>query len=252
MAEKSKKIEDSPHFQIEGERIRFARFAGEFGWEIMAWAPFCRYMARGFPEVEITSFAASEALYDDFCTTFVAAEGIGRTLDYPKSTSFYCGRPSEHRRYGTPGAAPRFDCLVHARGISRKHSTINYRSWQPVVEALADRGLRVACVGTDGDLAIFPAVDLRGMPNARLMDFCASARLTIGGSSGGMHLAAACGCPLVVWGDTKTRYRQTLEVRYKLTWNPHGVAVHWIPADDWQPAPQTIIEEIDHALSANP
>jgi len=237
-----------PYYTIDGDRIAFAPFVGEFGWEVASWAPFCRYQARGFRHVTVTSFAATAALYADFCTDFQSHGQSGRGLDYPKSFAFYFGTPAEYVRYGRPGHGPRFDVLIHARGIARK-ATINYRHWPAVVEGLLARRLKVACIGTSADGGIAPAVDLRGAPLPMLMDLCANARVTVGASSGAMHLAAACGCDLVVWGDRKTRYHETLETRYTKTWNPPPrVAVGYLATDDWQPDPAAVLAKIEAML----
>jgi hypothetical protein len=36
---------------------------GEFGWEVMSWAPWCRARARDYSGGYITSFGAARALY---------------------------------------------------------------------------------------------------------------------------------------------------------------------------------------------
>jgi hypothetical protein len=58
-------------------------------------------------------------------------------------------------------------------------------------------------------------------------------------------MAAACGANLVVWGDDRTYFGETLEKRYKMTWNPFEVRVGWITASDWQPDPVVIIKKIE-------
>jgi ADP-heptose:LPS heptosyltransferase len=90
-------------------------------------------------------------------------------------------------------------------------------------------------------------MDLRGIGMESLCDIISAARLVIGVSSGVMHLAAACGADLVVWGDDRTYYNETLEKRYKETWNPHHVNVQWITG--WQPGPHIIINAIEKGLS---
>jgi ADP-heptose:LPS heptosyltransferase len=234
------------YYTTEGEAIHFAPFHGEFGWEVMSWAPYCRAAARGFRHVTVTSFAETEALYADFCTDFQSHGSTNRTLDYPKSFSFYRAA-GEHRRYGRPGKGPRFDVLIHARAIRRKAS-INYAHWPLVVGALVRSRLKVACIGTAADEAVPPAIDARAAPLPILMDLLANARLCVGVSSGTMHLAAACGCPLLVWGDIKTRYRETLRARYETTWNPHRVPVAWLDAGDWQPDPSRVLTTIADLL----
>ena len=238
-----------PYYTTDGNTIEFALWRGEFGWEVMSWAPFCRSRAAGFRHVIVTSFAETAALYDDFCTDFRCHEQTGRSLDYPKSFPFYFsgGAGFTHRRYGRPGQGPAFDVLVHCRAIARKR-TINYDRWPELIESLFGSGLKVACIGTAVDGHCSPAIDARNAPLTVLMDLAANAKVTVGASSGTMHLAAACGCPLLVWGDRKTRYRQTLEQRYRETWNPHDVPVTFLAADDWQPDPERILQELHDAI----
>lgn len=225
---------------------------GEFGWEVMSWAPWCRFQARGAERVVIESFAASEPLYADFATEFIAngADTVtGRSLEYPKGFDMYHsgGAGFEHRRYGRSDPAWSFDVVVHARAIRRK-SAINYGRWPALAAELLRMGLSVATVGTMSDGHCPGTPDLRGLPLADLMDVLASAGVVVGASSGVMHLGAACGADLVVWGDTKTRYWETLEKRYEVTWNPHKVRVGWLDADDWDPAPRRIAAAVETLL----
>lgn len=222
--------------------IEFPPWYGEFGWEIMTWAPFCRRQARGHSEVIVTSFAGMAPLYADFATEFRSHGQTSRRLDYPKR---YRVKGLYHR-YGQPEkAGTSFDLLIHARGISRK-SSINYRYWPQLAALIERQGWSYAWIGGSGDLyQAGGGIDLRGLELQKLMDMIAASRLVIGVSSGVMHLAAACGSDLVVWGDRRTYFWETLETRYKTTWNPHNVRVGWIDADDWQPQPQRIIEEIE-------
>jgi ADP-heptose:LPS heptosyltransferase len=229
---------------------------GEFGWEVMSWAPWCRARSREAGGAVITSFGASRALYADFATQFRDHGGTQRSLDYPKGYALYRsdGPGFEHVRYGNPDDGEPFDVLIHARGIQRK-SAINYCRWCEVLAAL--QGLKVGFIGTSADL--FERVtghesratcrDLRGLSLDRLMATIAASDMVVGCSSGTMHLASACGCDLVAWGDTKTRYGETLERRYKETWNPHRVRVEWLDADDWQPNPARVVQAIEHLLA---
>ncbi|MCK9570159.1 hypothetical protein M0R72_14540 [Candidatus Pacearchaeota archaeon] len=223
---------------------------GEFGWEVMSWSPWCRARARECGGAIITSFGASRALYEDFATRFRDHGGRDRSLEYPKDMRMYRsdGPGFEHRRFGNPDNAEPFDVLIHARGIARKAS-INYRAWDLLCGLCALCGYKVASIGTRVDGHIPGTRDLRQIALDRLMDVMAAAGVCVGCSSGVMHLAAACGCDLVVWGDTKTRYGQTLERRYKETWNPQHVAVEWLDADDWQPAAARIMQAIEKRLN---
>ena len=120
--------------------------------------------------------------------------------------------------------------------------------WPLVVGALVRSRLKVACIGTAADEAVPPAIDARAAPLPVLMDLLANARLCVGVSSGTMHLAAACGCPLLVWGNNKQHYKETLRTRYETTWNPHHVPVAWLDAADWQPHPSRVLTTIADLL----
>ncbi len=229
---------------------------GEFGWEVMSWAPWCRARSRESGGAIITSFGASRALYADFATKFRDHGGRERSLNYPKDFRMYRsdGPNFEHQRYGRrPGqsgqSGQRGPICLHLRGIARKGS-INYRRWPAVLAAL--RGLDIACLGTPADGCVPGAADYRGLPLEQQMDLLASASVCVGCSSGTMHLAAACGCDLVVWGDTKTRYGETLQRRYRATWNPHHVRVAWLDADDWDPDPARIIRALEGIETPGP
>jgi len=224
--------------------ITFPSWHGEFGWEVMTWAPFCRLAAHGRDRVVVTSFEGMGPLYADFATEFISHDGIGRALNYPKHYRL----KGDFYRYGRPGDS-KYSCniLVHARGIRRK-SNINYRNWLDAV-MLLPQAYTVGWIGSaDDDYISCTGLDLRGLKLQSLMDLIARAKVVVGVSSGVMHLAAACGTNIVTWGDRRTYFGETLERRYKVTWNPHNVRVGWIDADDWQPQPERIVEEIERML----
>jgi hypothetical protein len=236
---------------------RFPPWYGELGWEVMTWVPWCRKQAQQYNEVIVSSFAGMAALYGDFATRFEPHQRSSRSLDYPKMY-----RPDGiYRRYGRRDAGRVADILIHARGIHRK-AGINYPRWPEVTALLSQlripnsgsdpaqgaRPLEIAFIGTHADARISGYKDLRNIKLLKLMDVMACAQLTIGASSGVMHLAAACGCDVVVWGDERTYFGETLEQRYTQTWNPFGVRVGWITAHNWQPEPARIVQQVDAML----
>jgi len=226
-------------------RIEFPAWYGEFGWEVASWAPRCRKAAAGYDQVVVTSFDGMAPLYADFATEFRCHGKTGRGLKYPKQY-----RPDgEFYRYGKKENCEYFfDVLIHGRGIGRKRS-INYKRWDELLGELGKIPVTKACVGTNNDLRIDTFCDMRGLGLQELMDQIAAAKLVVGVSSGLMHLAAACGTDIVVWGDRRTYFGETLEKRYKVTWNPHNVRVGWLYADDFQPEPEAIAEQIEQLLS---
>jgi len=224
--------------------VEFAPWHGELGWEIMSWAPFCRKAALDYDQVIVSSFGGMGPLYADFATEFRPHDKTGRSLDYPKMY-----RPDgTYHKYGRPEKAVfAQDVLIHARGVSRKNS-INYRQWPELTGRISGLALTSAFVGTKNDRHVPGYYDFRDIELQKLMDRIARAKLVIGVSSGIMHLAAACGTDLVVWGDSRTYFNETLEQRYKITWNPFEVRVGWITADDWQPEPKEIIKKVEQML----
>ena len=220
-------------------RIEFPKWTGELGWEVMTWVPLCRQMAKGYDEVIVSSFEGMKPLYDDFATEFIAHNEPGRSLIYPKN---YRAK-GKYFKYGF--AAPNFDILIHARG-SRRKAAINYRRWFELARLL--KPYRFCFIGSGDDYCEPGWPDKRSCHLQHLMNYMAGAKLTIGVSSGVMHLAAACGCDLIAWGNSRTYFGETLEKRYKETWNPFNVKVGWITDDSWQPEPELIFEEIQKLI----
>lgn len=220
--------------------ISFVKWQGELGWEIMRWVPYCRYQALGYQKVSCSSFIDMRYLYKDFCTEFRPHDGR-RGLDYPK---MYRLPQGVHVKYGAAEKShKKYDVLIHARGISRK-ANINYQHWIKIMGGMAH--INFACIGSKDDQCC--GVDCTNLPLDKLCNLISAAKLVIGCSSGVMHLAAACGTDLVCWGDDRTYFNETLEKRYKQTWNPHHVNVNWITAKDWQPEPSQILKAIEKGL----
>lgn len=238
MAEKI--VNGSAPAATERGSIDFPPWHGEFGWEIMSWVPQLRLQAAGCEKVTVTSFEGMGPLYEDFATEFKCHGQSGRGLKYPKK---YRSAGLYHK-YGRPEECEFFwDILFHARGISRK-SSINYTRWGELLALIKKLPATKACVGSKDDLRIGTMPDMRGLELQQLMNLISRARLVVGVSSGLMHLAAACGADIVVWGDRRTYFGETLEQRYKVTWNPFNVRVGWLEDDHFQPDPERIAERI--------
>ena len=220
----------------------FEPFFGEFGWEIMSWAPICRKIAQEYDESIITTFPGMEPLYQDFAKV-ITHNAVGRGLTYQKT---YRVKPvGSFFKYGIPNE--KYDLIIHARGASRK-SNYNYKRWEEVVNALIPLGFRIAVVGSGQDMLLEGVSDERNIPLQELMNLLAGAKLLIGVSSGVMHLGASCGTNLVVWGDARTYFGETLEKRYKDTWNPFEVDVGYLYDDNFQPYPHRIVEKVERCL----
>jgi hypothetical protein len=233
----------------------FGPWYGELGWELLTWQAFCRAEAKKYDKVYVSSFSSMEPLYWDFADEFIPHRHPSGALDWRDISGIDYDMPEgidvhiePHKQYKVPnqdfiqfGDEPMraFVCLIHARNLS-KGSSKNYPQglWEELVAKLPGR---VASVGTANDLCVKGTEDLRGIPINALANYMAGSLVVIGQSSGVMHLAALCGTSLVVWGDGRTYFGETLEQRYKETWNPLDAQVEFIFDDKWQPDPQEVL-----------
>jgi hypothetical protein len=200
----------------------------------MTWQARCRWIAQDYERVVVTSFPGMSALYTDFAE-FRSHDHPGRALSWPGKQ--YRNPTQKWVKFGEPHHVK--DILIHARGI-RRSNTKNYRYWHELKLDAGYIGLNTCDDNADhcsGD-------DFRNIPLKLLLNIIAGARVVIGQSSGIMHLAQLCGTPIVVWGDDRTYFGETLEKRYKETWNPLKTEVHWVHCDDWQPKPDDVLREV--------
>jgi len=241
----------------QGKVAFYGPWIGEFGWELMAWQAWCRLNARNFDKVYVCSFSDMAPLYEDFAT-FIPHGYKKRHLDWTDTSNVQIEIPADvttkvapFKKYKLPAqhfitfgertrsVKPRY--LIHARGINKGGKNYPLDRWEHLAGCIGDN---VASVGTLLDHHIKDTEDLRGLPLNTLMDEMANANVVIGQSSGVMHLAALCGARLVVWGDPRTYFGESLDQRYHKTWNPFKVPVRFIPHPEWDPDPDLILEAI--------
>lgn len=223
-----------------GNILEFHNYS-EFGWEICSIIPNLRALSRKYDKTIVYSFKGMEYLYKDFAE-WRWNESNDRLLNFEGKV--YRPTEVEFRKYGV--ANSKYDILIHARGAKRK-SGINYKQWKKVLENLKE--YKVAFVGSKEDQIFDGYDDLRGIELEALCNFLAGSKCIVGCSSGVMHLASACGCNQVVWGDTKTRFWETLKTRYQKTWNPFHTRVEYIFDDLWQPESKKIIESVHKLIN---
>jgi len=212
----------------------FEPWVGELGWELMSWQAYCRKVSREYDYTIVTSYKGMGALYKDFATEYLEHDKTKRELTFPNKVYKVKG---EFIRFGSPNNVK--DILIHARGI-KQGIRKNYKHWN------CFKGLDAGWIGLSDDYCY--GTDLRNMPLQTLMDAIAGAKVVIGQSSGIMHLAQLCGTPIIVWGDNNTYFGDTLEKRYRETWNPLKSEVHWIDCNDWQPNPNKVMNELRSIL----
>ncbi|MBA7699602.1 hypothetical protein ES703_108300 [subsurface metagenome] len=243
----------------------FGPWVGEFGWELMTWQAWCRKKSREFDKSYVCSFPDMEPLYKDFADEFVPHDHEGRALDWDKPENMdkaHFEMPDgvtdqfvppkkyivggEFIKFGVQdGKSPVFKYLIHARGIGRGSKDYPLDLWEKIVSGLPPSS--VASVGTLRDHHIGGTTDLRNVGLDDLMYHLAGATCVIGQSSGVMHLATLCCAPIVVWGDRKTYFNETLDTRYKHTWNPFKTPVEFIFDNNWKPDPQKIVDCVSSA-----
>lgn len=242
----------------------YGPWIGELGWELITWQAWCRKKSREFDKSYACSFPDMEPLYKDFAT-FIPHDHEGRALDWHKPENMEKAHfeiPDDvtdkfvpFKKYRVEGEFIKFGdsqrkghpfkYLIHARGIGRGSKDYPIDLWEKIVSGLPLYS--VASVGTERDHHIRGTEDLRTVGLENLMGYLAGATCVIGQSSGVMHLATLCGAPIIVWGDSKTYFNETLDIRYKHTWNPFKTPVEFIFDDNWKPDPHKIIDCVSSA-----
>ena len=216
-----------------------------------------------YGKVIVCTRPARHALYADFATEFqphsiecegVIASATAATAPSPKLVARYV--PSDAQRFapveykGSPDALwhkygrrrnEYADAVViHAR--SRPHCperNWSQRNWNTLARRMFREGVakRIICVGLRRHaLAVEGALDMRDAPLATTMDVLASARWAVGPSSGPLHLATFCGCPVLVWCGGGASERDRTRKRYIVEWNPFKTFVHAHRHASWQPS----------------
>ena len=248
---------------------------GEFGWEVMNWQPFLRWLAPQYKRVIVCIQEGNEALYQDFAHEFCyhtvegssncnrmirinnpeelkRAKGLCQP-DWESLNPVRIGWQPPTRKvfkpFGTFQEKIATDILFHPRGRDCKA----YRNWsgKKWEELLAGLSLslgkkgRIGCIGiknatldVSGDFC-----DYRNIPLHQTLDLMASTRLVIGPSSGPMHLASLCKTPHLVWTDNQKYARgHTNRYKYETWWNPFNTKVLVIDNMDFDPDIKAILE----------
>lgn len=149
---------------------------------------------------------------------------------------------------GSRDDAPRV--LLHVRRCADKQPKRNWDVGQAaaVAKRLQRNGVLVMCIGTRRDAAMVGGRDMRDAPISELVSYMGPNTIVVGPSSGPMHLAQHCGCPIVVWSGLK----KSIE-RYNHAWNPHSAPVKWVGDGlTWDPAPGDIFEAIMSFMLGEP
>lgn len=246
--------------------IFFGPFFGEFGHELM-WAAVCRQQAEGKRRIIVSSRPAMAPLYADFMTQFIphsfscegtCADATKETRPSAAAVRALCPpevqriqpRMYQHveratfKKYGVK--KPEYDRAVVLHARNRPHVRMRNwpaANWNRLARWLLDRVKipRLICIGSkEAALPIEGALDMRGADLQEQMNVLASARCCIGPSSGPMHLAQHCGCPVLVWCGGGPAERSETHRRYVTDWNPFGTFAHAYEYASWQPPYHTV------------
>jgi len=273
----------------QGRTLIVAPYVGEFGWELMNWQGRVRYLARrgGFEKIVVCARPDRRPLYVEprtpgrivFCP-LPAVELPGRANDDHRVDDE--GRalsPAKLRRVVEdmvsqacvavgiciddsemlmPGYRSEIrpttrahQCITNLRLpcdlatdvvlIPRLRGLASERNrpeswWLKLGEQLRSRGLVVE--------AYEPRLDRAILQLSR-------ARLAIGASTGGLHLASLCGCPHYVWGSGAecrwTSMQITNRQRYETVWNPLGTRCRYDECG-WEPSMGHVVDQTRRAL----
>jgi len=255
-----------------GGHLVVGKIVAEFGHELMSIGPLRYYVRRkGFDKVTVCTRPGRDALYADFATHFephdIQCESSmmlgyemvdGKQVNLPVERPVmlrgdewyqprgYIGGRVEWKTYGVMDAKWVGVVVFHAR--KRKHVVARnwgISKWTALADDLRSRGVagRIVCVGSpDASQAVPGCEDARSLPLAQQMDVLHSASYAVGPSSGPMHLAQHCNCPVVVWCGGGQSERSETSGRYIKAWNVFGAPSHIEKYASWNPPVGNVVE----------
>jgi len=272
-----------------GRTLVVAPYVGEFGWELMNWQGRVRHLARrgGHERVVVCAQPDRRPLYADvrsngrivFCP-LPTVTLPGRANDDHRVDEGGLALPVSELRRAVESVVSQAGETV---GISTRDAEMllpSYRStiWPTGRTSQCFTNLRVPC-DISTDIVLIPrlralasernrpeswwfelAERLRGCglvvetyePRVdRAILQLSRARLAIGASTGGLHLASLCGCPHYVWGSGPERRWTSMQItnrqRYETVWNPLGTPCRYDECG-WQPSMEHVVDQARRAL----
>jgi hypothetical protein len=256
-------------------------FLGEFGWELMQWQGYVRWLSQFYKSTTVYGRAGSEYFYEDFASEFIIVnEKSWDTDNYElhgydysawadgiKNSDLLLANNECHElkdkylqkfvKFGEENLELHFDLIIHARNIPKLagNKTKSGRNWpleywDRLCDSLSE--FSIAAVGVPELSYAPPGVkDLRGIGTSQLCSILASSSVCLGPSSGLMHLASLCGIPHIVW--TSSEYTWGFggtPYRYMRGWNPFATPVLVVTEGGLMPPPELIRKKtVDFLLS---
>jgi hypothetical protein len=169
----------------------------------------------------------------------------------------YGNNPVGEETLGLP-----MDILIHARNLpkvyyDKQHGNRNWpdKKWEALIQNF--KHYSIGYVGSyEGAKAYFmppdySVMDYRGIGLGVLCNIMAKSKVIVGPSSGPLHLAALCGCPIVVWSHRhkeKSLGGHTNRDRYERLLNPFCTAVTVLDKWGWDVPVDRVVEAIGRYL----
>lgn len=248
-------------------------WGAELGWIVATIIPYYRSISSGYDEVVIVGDPQYSYLVDDFAHDFIPfkkkaagdmwfkqrfptkkanlpKEIVEQFPDhkylYPNKKICMKGK-RKYFQYGENGKG--YDIVIHARAEDKYgQMKLNYNpvKYTKILKNLRiDKSLSACSVGTKA-YHIKGTNDKRDIPMKELCTILRNSKVCVGTSSGGMHLAHLCGCPvIVITGDEYQKgIRATNRKRYKQLWRAFAVPVKILDADNWHPSKSKVEKAI--------
>lgn len=255
----------------------------EFGWLVSVWVPHVRHKARKYEKTVVVCKPEHQHLYLDFTHKFVDYRCIGGHPDMyfakrhptvkivipenikrkykgydilePTAKSCVHGK-REYYMYGRKTDENWPELIIHARAENKyrqKHRNYAPDKYEWIVNSLKQikPDIGIASVGTiNGAHHIKGTDDRRDMHLAYLTQYLHNAKLCIGTSSGPMHLAHLCGCPiLVISGNKRDKsIGNTNRVRYTKFWKAFDIPIQILDDHEWHPPQELVLAETRRML----
>ena len=252
------------------------RWEGEWGWQLSTWIPALRHIAPNYEKIVVVCNPKDRYLYSDFTDLFEDYTNKHRgdmwyrsrfpTLKpkmpkkyrkkYPNAQvvipdKYMCIKaPRRYIMYGEKIKEKGYDIVIHARAEDKYgQSKLNYNpvKYKKMLKQLRlDKDISACSVGTKA-YHIDGTNDQRDIPIDILCNILRNAKMCVGTSSGVMHLAHLCGCPIVVLTDDSYQkgIKGTNKQRYERLWRAFpDVPVKVIDKWKWHPPVEKVTEAV--------
>ena len=243
----------------------------ELGWVVATVIPHYRYIASRYNEILIVGKPEYKYLVEDFATDFIPYKKktiadmffrqrfptkkakipksiVNNFPDhhylYPNETMCTKGN-RKYFQYGEEGEG--YDIVIHARAEDKYgQDKLNYKPsrYTGILRTLRlDKDLSACSVGTKA-YHVEGTSDKRNIPPKELCTILRNSKVCVGTSSGPLHLAHLCKCPIIV--ITSDEYQKGIKAtnrkRYKSLWRAWDTPVKILDKWGWH-TPKKIVEK---------